>query len=107
MAVIGIPLDSDQLVLTRGRHFRWNFQNISKTGAPVPFPPGELFFEFVDLVPKVRWDFTITGDTASLAVAPELADTIPDRTGWHLVFRPEGVTSGGDPVGIGIVRRQG
>ncbi|ATW59978.1 hypothetical protein SEA_PHLORENCE_3 [Mycobacterium phage Phlorence] len=45
MAVIGIELEPDQLVLTRRRDFKWTFENLDDQGLPVNFPAGELFFE--------------------------------------------------------------
>ncbi|QDK03088.1 minor tail protein [Mycobacterium phage SydNat] len=45
MAVIGIELEPDQLVLTRRRDFKWTFENLDDQGLPVDFPAGELFFE--------------------------------------------------------------
>lgn len=44
-AVIGIELDPDSLVLTRRRDFKWTFENLDEKDSPIPFPPGELFFE--------------------------------------------------------------
>lgn len=44
--VIGVPLELDQLVLMRGRDFKWTFQNLDPVSKqPVDFPPGDLFFE--------------------------------------------------------------
>lgn len=45
MAAIGIELDPDQLVLTRGRDFKWHFENLDENEQPIPFPAGDLFFE--------------------------------------------------------------
>ncbi|AVR76590.1 hypothetical protein SEA_COOG_3 [Mycobacterium phage Coog] len=45
MAVIGIELEPDQLVLTRRRDFKWTFENLDDDGNPTNFPAGELFFE--------------------------------------------------------------
>ncbi len=46
MANIGVDLDPDLLVLTRGRDFKWTFENIDPvTKEPVDFPAGDLFFE--------------------------------------------------------------
>lgn len=47
MSTIGIDLDVDQLVLTRGRDFKWTFENLDDSSPPQPvdFPPGDLFFE--------------------------------------------------------------
>lgn len=44
---IGVDLGQDRLVLTRGRDFKWSFQNLDDSTPPQPidFPPGELFFE--------------------------------------------------------------
>lgn len=46
---IGIELDTDTLVLTRGRDFKWSFENLDTSvdpkGVPVDFPAGDLFFE--------------------------------------------------------------
>jgi len=46
MAVLGVPLDNNQLVLTRRRDFKWTFQNLDEDGNPEDFPDGSLFFEF-------------------------------------------------------------
>lgn len=45
MSDIGVALDLDRLVLTRGRDFRWKFVNVNASGNPVDFPAGNLFFE--------------------------------------------------------------
>ncbi|BBX09483.1 DUF7264 domain-containing protein [Mycolicibacterium aichiense] len=45
MATIGIELDKESLVVTKGRDFTWAFDNIDAQGNPTPFPPGDLFFE--------------------------------------------------------------
>lgn len=43
---IGVDLEQDLLVLTRGRDFRWSFQNEDPvTKLPVDFPAGDLYFE--------------------------------------------------------------
>lgn len=46
MAVIGIELESDTLVLTQNRDFKWSFDNLDENGEAVDFPAGELFLEF-------------------------------------------------------------
>ena len=45
--VIGVKLPTDQLVLTRGRDFKWSFENLDDSVPPVPtdFPAGSLFLE--------------------------------------------------------------
>lgn len=47
MAFIGTVLAEDQLVLTRGRDFKWSFENLddSEPPQPVDFPAGDLYFE--------------------------------------------------------------
>lgn len=47
MSYIGVNLGTDQLVLTRGRDFKWSFENLdgSTPPQPVDFPAGDLFFE--------------------------------------------------------------
>lgn len=46
MSVYGVDLDTDLLVLTRGRDFKWAFDNVDPTTKePVNFPAGNLFFE--------------------------------------------------------------
>jgi hypothetical protein len=45
MAIIGVDLDSDQLVLTKGRDFKWSFDNLDANKEPTNFPAGELYFE--------------------------------------------------------------
>ena len=47
MAVIGIELDSDTLVLTKGRDFKWYFENLDTNGQAIDYPPGELYFELL------------------------------------------------------------
>lgn len=44
-STIGIELDTDQLVLTRRRDFKWTFENLDEHGDPTPFPAGQLYFE--------------------------------------------------------------
>lgn len=110
MSVIGVSLQSDQLVLTKGRDFKWAFQNLDAGGNAEDFPPGDLYFEFALLDESdelVRWDFTIDGDLAEIKVESVGVDAIPARTKWQLVFLAEGEAAGGDPVAIGQVRTQG
>jgi len=46
MATVGVDLTSEQLVLTHGRDFRWQFENKNKFNASEDFPSGDLFLEF-------------------------------------------------------------
>lgn len=47
MSDIGIRLNTDRLVLTRGRDFKWAFDNLDDSKPPVPtdYPAGDLYFE--------------------------------------------------------------
>lgn len=103
---IGIKLTNDSLVLTRGRDFKWAFQNLDANGDPIDFPDGELYFEF-DLPETDNWDFTIDGSVATIKVESTVADTIPERTEWQLVWLPDGEPAGGEAVSIGKVQVQG
>lgn len=106
MAVIGVQLAADVLVLTTGRDFRWSFENLDENGQAADFPAGQLYFE-LDTSPITQWQFTIGGSLASLKVENTAADLIPARTAWQLVFLPAGETAGGDPIALGKVKRQG
>ena len=105
MAVIGVALSTDQLVFTKGRDFRWAFKYVNEQGASTNFPAGELFFEF-ELSPVVKWDFTLSGDTAVIKKESEDVALIPARTKWQLVWMPQGEAAGGDPVAYGTVKVQ-
>ena len=106
MAVIGVEVDPVDLVLTKGRDFRWSFQNINEANVPIPFPSGSLYFEIATAIP-LTWTFSIVGDTATVKVESEVVATVPNRTKWQLVFRPTGEAAGGDIVSYGNVRLQG
>lgn len=52
MSDIGIRLNTDRLVLTRGRDFTWTFDNLDENktpehpqGTPTDYPAGDLYFE--------------------------------------------------------------
>ncbi|QDK03443.1 hypothetical protein SEA_PAINTERBOY_6 [Mycobacterium phage PainterBoy] len=45
MAVIGIEFEPDSLVLTRGRDFKWSFENLDEDGKAIDYPTGDLYFE--------------------------------------------------------------
>lgn len=107
MSVIGLKLNSDTLVLTTGRDFKWNFQNLDESGNAADFPAGSLYFELSNTSPVTQWPFTISADTATIKVESDQADLIPDRTKWQLVFLATGEAAGGDPVALGTVKRQG
>jgi hypothetical protein len=107
VAIIGIALEADQLVLTTGRDFKWSFQNLDANGSPEAFPAGSLFFELQTGPTPTQWAFTIVGDTATLKVESAAADLVPARTKWQLVFMPSGEAAGGDPIALGAVKRQG
>jgi hypothetical protein len=110
MAAIGIELPADSLVLTRGRDFKWSFENLDEDGTPVDFADGTLYFEFPKIldagVPR-KWMFAIVGAVATIKVESTAADQIPERALWQLVFLPDGETAGGDPVALGKVSVQG
>jgi hypothetical protein len=109
VSVIGPVFEPDRLYLTRGRDFKWAYRLVDCDGNPVDFPKGRLYFEFAELgdgLEPVVWEFGIEGDVASLKVESELADLIPDRTRWQLVFLADGEPVGGDPVSLGSVKVQ-
>lgn len=103
---IGTELDNEQLVLIKGRDFRWSFQNLDVNDQPVDFPAGSLYFEFTGVTAD-PWTFTIDGDTASLKVESDVVDTIPARTKFQLVFLSDGEAEGGDAIALGSVTVQG
>lgn len=105
MSVIGVELEPDTLVLTKGRDFRWAFKYVNDANVSTPFPAGKLYFEF-DVNPVVKWEFTISGDTASLKKESEDVAAIPARTKWQLVWLPTGEVAGGDPIAYGRVKVQ-
>ncbi|AXH48783.1 hypothetical protein SEA_STEAMY_6 [Mycobacterium phage Steamy] len=47
MSTIGIEIDQDEIVLTRGRDFRWSFENLDENNQPTPYPAGDLYFELL------------------------------------------------------------
>lgn len=106
MSVIGVELDPVDLVLTKGRDFRWSFLNVDGSGNEENFPSGSLYFE-VATAPPLTWNFTISGAAASVKVESDVVATVPNRTKWQLVFRPTGEVAGGDIVAYGNVRLQG
>ena len=105
MSVIGPVFAPDKLYLTRGRDFKWAYMLVDKDNTPVDFPPGRLFFELAT-DPMQTWEFSITGNEAVIKIEHEVADLIPDRTKWQLVFLPENEPAGGDPVALGLVKVQ-
>jgi hypothetical protein len=111
MSIIGLSLESDTLVLYTGRDFTWTFQSLADDGVtPVDFPDGDLYFELLfstdsGVTPTTKWNFTISGDTATVKVESTASDLIPARTKWQLVFLPTGEAAGGEPVAYGSVRR--
>ena len=105
MAVIGVELDQGELVLTKGRDFRWTFSNLDASGNPTAFPSGSLYFEVYGSS-TLTWTFTISGSSASLKVESTVVDSVPNRTRWQLVFKPTGEAAGGDPIARGVVRIQ-
>jgi len=105
MSVIGVELDPVDLVLTKGRDFRWTFKNLDSSNNAIAFPSGSLYFEVATASP-LTWTFTISGSLASLKVESEVVNTVPNRTKWQLVFRPTGEVAGGDIVAYGNVRIQ-
>ncbi|MCU1640928.1 MAG: hypothetical protein JWN03_1203 [Nocardia sp.] len=107
MATIGDKLAMDTLVLTTGRDFEWSFQNVDINDQPVDFPTGSLFFALNTVPTKTLWTFTISGAVADLKIESVPADAIDDGTTWQLVFLPQGETSGGRPLALGRIVRQG
>ena len=106
MSVIGVELDSETLVLTKNRDFRWTFQNLDANGSPVDFPAGSLFFEIYVGETVINWPFSVSGANATIKIESAVANTIPNRSKWQLVFLPTGEAAGGDPIARGTVRVQ-
>lgn len=72
MAVIGIDLDGDQLVLHRGRDFKWVFANLDENNQPADFVDGDLYFELdtggaIDEIQQITVDQASSG-TYTLAL---------------------------------------
>lgn len=111
MSAIGLCLESDTMILYTGRDFKWTFQSLADDRVtPVNFPAGDLYFEILfstdgGSTPTTKWHFTISGNNAALKVESAVADLIPSRTKWQLVFLATGEAAGGDPVAYGTVRR--
>lgn len=101
---IGIELESDQLVLTKGRDFKWSFENLDTEKQPIAYPEGDLFFEFSN---GEEWHFVIDDMLASLKVEHTEVALVPARTKWQLVFLEAGEVAGGDPIARGQVLVQG
>ena len=106
MAVIGVELDQDELVLTKNRDFRWTFQNTDSSGTPVNFPAGQLYFEIYSGTTTITWQFSISGSTATIKVESAAVNSIQNRARFQLVFLPSGEAAGGDPIARGTVRIQ-
>lgn len=107
MSVIGPVFEPDKMYLTTGRDFKWAYRLVDKDGVSVDFPPGRLYFELATCPEPVQWDFVIDGSVASIKVEHEVADLIPNRTRFQLVFLHEAEPAGGDPISLGTVQRQG
>ncbi len=105
MSVIGVELETSQLVLTKHRDFKFSFDFKDESGAAQPFPAGELYFEIYQ-TPVLKWPFTISGSHASLTIQSEVVDKVPARTRWQLVWLPDGEAAGGDPLARGVVKIQ-
>lgn len=103
---IGVELDSETLVLTKNRDFRWTFQNLDENGNGINFPAGSLFFEIYVGDTVINWPFSISGANATIKVESAVVNTIPTRSKWQLVFLPTGEAAGGDPIARGTVRVQ-
>jgi hypothetical protein len=99
-------LGQDRLILTRGRDFEWVYRLVDSADQPYDFPPGRLFLEFATAPEVTVWDFVVEGDRASIRVESDVADLIPNRCRWQLVFLPEPEESGGQPVALGSVTIQ-
>lgn len=106
MSVIGPVFAPDKLYLTRGRDFKWAYKLVDTAGVEQPFPAGRLYLELAT-TPLTTWEFVISGAEAVVKVEHEVADLIPNRTKWQLVFLPENEPAGGDPVALGTVKVQG
>lgn len=107
MSVIGPVFAPDKMYLTTGRDFKWAYELVDKDNKPVPFPAGKLYFELYTSPTPLMWQFNITGSKAVLKVEHQVADTVPDRTKFQLVFLATDEPAGGDPISIGTVKRQG
>ena len=45
MADFGIDLERDEIILQRGRDYKWVFENTDEQNAPIPYPAGSMFYE--------------------------------------------------------------
>lgn len=112
MSVIGVELQQELLVLTRGRDFRWSFQNTdSTTKQPTAYPAGDLYFELdtggqqdavqqivIDKANAGTWTATFGGQTTS-GLGFDIAAQNPEGVGVDLQNSLEGLSS----IGAGNV----
>ncbi len=80
---IGLPPPVGAMNLKKFSGLEWQFRWYGGE-----FPAGSQLYLLVgdDDTPQ-RWDFTISGDMATIAVKPEVTATIPDRTAFYLMFK--------------------
>lgn len=104
MALIGVNLGQDQLVLTRGRDFKWNFQNLDVSGDPADYPAGDLYFELATGGEhNARQTYTIvgsTGGTYTLGLGANDTAALPFNASQYVVQQEIEALPG---VGVGNV----
>ncbi|KAA0016757.1 LtfC-like domain-containing protein [Antrihabitans cavernicola] len=95
----GLPTPVGNLYVTVHGDFEWTYH----WGAG-DFPPGVQLYYLVGDTPgeETRFDYVISGGTASIHIESEAFSGIEDRTGFYLMFK-DGVKD--FPVLMGLVRK--
>lgn len=106
MSVIGVNLDPIPMVLTKGRDFKWTFQNLDDNNDPTPFPVGDLFFELDtggkhNAVQFVTVDFANGGTYKLVHNALQTADIAFDAKDTAVQAALEGVAGAGNVLVAG------
>lgn len=107
--VFGAVPDCGVLERVTGMDYVWSFElryppGHASAGQPQPFPVGGTLSYRIETTPPTVWQFVIAGAVASIKVESEVADKVPDRTPFKLVWLPPGELGGGQAWAVGKVQ---
>ncbi|PQP24176.1 DUF7264 domain-containing protein [Rhodococcus opacus] len=96
---IGLTPTECKLVLATGGDFQWTFRYDGGN-----YPAGSsLYF----IVGEDQWDFTISGDTATIKIESAVADLVPTQTRFRLIFKETTTPTTETVIAYGTVTRVG
>ncbi|MCZ9634743.1 LtfC-like domain-containing protein [Rhodococcus sp. BH5] len=103
----GIKPQTEPLIFPTGGDFQWVYHYTEPDGTtPKDFPLGsELYYLIGGETDFVKYPFVIEADAAHIKIESEVADLIPDKRGYRLIFKEDTTPTAETVILFGAVER--